>query len=167
MDVGAINELGLGGLGLGEGDINVDDHSSYALITLESVTDQHVPMLVGSDDSIKVWLNGEVVYKNPIDRPSSGFQDIFFVDLVAGDNLLVVKVSERAGSWSMFVGIAADVNAVYKPSSTFLSISPFPVVSPAVGEQFVVSVDIADGKHVAGYQLTLSNIKYKFRSLSC
>ena len=155
LDEGAVNDL-LGGLGLDEGAVNVDHHSSYALITLESVTDQHVPMLVGSDDSIKVWLNGEVVYKNPVNRGSSSFQDIFFVDLVAGDNLLLVKVSERSGEWSMFVGIAADVNAVYKPSSAFLSISPFPVVSPAVGEQFVVSVDIADGKNLAGYQLTLA-----------
>ena len=69
---------------------------------------------VGSDDSIKVWLNGEVVHNNPINRGANDFQDIFKVNLVAGDNLLLVKVSERESGWSMFVGIDADVNAVYK-----------------------------------------------------
>ena len=57
-----INEIGLG-----RGD--VDDHSSYALITLESTTAQSdVTMAAGSDDAIKIWLNGEVVHNNPIDR---------------------------------------------------------------------------------------------------
>ncbi|MBI1928244.1 hypothetical protein HYR99_28860 [Candidatus Poribacteria bacterium] len=49
---------------LGVGDIN--DHSAYALITIESAKEQNaVTMRVGSDDSIKVWLNGEVVWKTP------------------------------------------------------------------------------------------------------
>ena len=136
------------------GDVN--DYSSYALITLESAIDQRVSMLVGSDDSIKVWLNGKVVHNNAIDRGSSGFDDIFLVNLVAGNNLLMVKVSERSGGWSMSVGVDADVNAVYKPSTIFLSISPLPVVSPPVGEQFVVSIDIANGRDLTGYQLTLT-----------
>ena len=115
-----INDL-LNSIGMAQG--NIDDHSSYALITLESATAQSgVPMRVGSDDAIKVWLNGEVVHNYPIDRGASDFQDDFTVDLKKGDNLLLVKVSERDGAWSMFVGIEADVNAVYKrPPDAVLS----------------------------------------------
>ena len=115
-----INDL-LNSIGMAEGDIN--DHSSYALITLESATAQSgVPMRVGSDDAIKVWLNEVVVHNKPVDRGASDFQDGFTVDLEKGDNLLLVKVSERAGAWSMFVGIKADVNAVYKrPPDAVLS----------------------------------------------
>ena len=94
---------------------DVDHHSAYALITLESATAQSdVTMRAGSDDSIKIWLNGEGVHNKPIDRAAEDFQDKFTVDLKQGDNLLLVKVSERGGWWSMFVGIDADVNAVYK-----------------------------------------------------
>ena len=108
-----VNDL-VNEIGLGSGDVN--DHSSYALITLESDSDQAgVEMKVGSDDSIKVWLNGEEVHNNPVNRGAGDFQDTFEVDLVAGDNTLLVKVSERGGGWSMFVGIDADVNAVVKP----------------------------------------------------
>ena len=97
-------------IGLAAG--NVDDHSSYALFTLESDTVRRDAMMrVGSDDAIKVWLNGEVVHNNPVDRGASDFQDAFRVDLVAGDNLLMVKVSERGGAWSMFVGIDSDGTA--------------------------------------------------------
>lgn len=86
------------------GDVN--DHSAYALFSLPSDADRTgVRMLVGSDDAIKVWLNGEVVHKNAVNRPASDYQDTFQVDLKKGNNLLLVKVSERAGGWSMFVGI--------------------------------------------------------------
>ena len=122
-----INEIGLG-----RGDVN--DHSSYALITLESATAQSdVTMRVGSDDAIKIWLNGEVVHNNPIDREAGDFQDKFKVNLNKGDNLLLVKVSERGGWWNMFVGIDAEVNAVYKPP-------PDPVVSEDVNGDGIVNI---------------------------
>ena len=100
-------------IGLGDGDVN--DHASYALITLESDSDQDgVDMKVGSDDSVKIWLNGEVVHTNAVNRGADDFQDTFEVDIRQGDNLLLVKVSEGGGGWSMFVGVDADVNAVMK-----------------------------------------------------
>ena len=112
-----VNEL-VNRIGLATGDVN--DHSIYGLITLESATYQSdVTVRVGSDDAIKVWLNGAVVHNNPIDRTAEDFQDAFTVDLVAGDNLLLVKVSEFIDHWALFVGINAEVNAVYKhPSET-------------------------------------------------
>ena len=126
-----INEV-INNINMAPGD--VDDHSSYALITLESATAQsNVTMQVGSDDSVKVWLNGEVVHNNPIDRGAEDFQDRFTVDLKQGDNLLLVKVGEREGGWSMFVGIGADVNAVYKRP-------PDPVVSEDVNGDGIVNI---------------------------
>ena len=95
----------------------VNHHSSYALINLASATDQsEVVMKVGSDDSIKVWLNGQVVHKNAINRGASDFEDVFRVDLVEGNNLLLVKVSQGSHAWSMFVGIDADFTVVPFPA---------------------------------------------------
>jgi hypothetical protein len=91
-------------IGLAEGSLNA--YSSYALINLVSDTDRsNLTMWVGSDDAIKVWLNGEVVHRNAVDRGANDFQDEFTVDLKAGSNLLLVKVSELGGHWAMFVGI--------------------------------------------------------------
>ena len=89
-----------------------NDVTSYAIIIIESDNEQRsVTMGVSSDDSIKVWLNGEVVHKNAVNRGRGGpneFQDEFQVNLKEGANLLMVKVSERGGGWGMNVGIDAD-----------------------------------------------------------
>ena len=89
---------------------NIDNFSSYALITLVSETDQPgVTMHTGSDDSIKVWLNGENVFTNAVNRGRYRWQDNFQVNLKKGDNLLLVKVSELGGGWGMHVGIGTEV----------------------------------------------------------
>ena len=97
-----------------------DDVSSYAVITLVADEDIEGAMMgVSSDDSVKVWLNGEVVHTNATNRGRGGadsFQDTFSVDLNQGDNILMIKVSERGGGWGMFAGINVPVEAVYKSS---------------------------------------------------
>ncbi len=91
---------------------DLNDHTSYGLITLRTTKAQRkVTMGVNSDDSIKVWLNGEVVHTNSINRGrgnANAFQDQFEVDLKRGSNLLLVKVGERGGGWGQFVGVDAD-----------------------------------------------------------
>ena len=90
------------------GDIN--DHCSYAVINAVSkVKKGGVEARVGSDDSVKVWMNGEEVHANPVNRGAGNFQDTFEVDLNKGDNVLMVKVCERGGGWSMFVGVDAPL----------------------------------------------------------
>ena len=94
-----------------------DDVTSYALLILESKQNQsNVTMGTSSDDSLKVWLNGEEVHKKAVNRgrggtPANinGYQDRFEVNLKKGANLLLVKVSERGGGWGQYVGIDADV----------------------------------------------------------
>ena len=111
-----VNKIGLvdgGNPATTADDMDINDHSSYALITLESATDQsNVTMLAGCNDAIKIWLNGEVVHNQHdtwTNWEGEDFQDIFKVNLKIGDNLLLVKVSEGSGEWSMFVGIDAEV----------------------------------------------------------
>ena len=99
---------------------DLDDVTAYALITLVSPMDQpNMTMRVRSDDSIKVWLNGESVWSNAAIRTLNDAVDVFPVNLKKGDNLLLVKVSERAGAWGMQVGIDAEVFPVYRvPTAT-------------------------------------------------
>ncbi len=115
-DNGDINAM-LVELGVTE-NADFNDVTSYALITLVSDDDMEGVMLgVSSDDSVKVWLNGEVVHNNPVNRGRGGadsFQDTVAVNLVKGDNLLMIKVSERGGGWGMYAGISAPVEAMYK-----------------------------------------------------
>ena len=94
-------------------------------------------MRVGSDDSIKIWINGYVVHNNPTIRGTDDFQDEFKIDLEMGDNLLLVKVSEQAGGWGMFIGIEAPSVI---PATT---VADMPIVpdDPSVYSQYDVNQD--------------------------
>ena len=84
--INVVREIGLSNTYLAQ-------YSAYALINIYSPSDQNdVLMGIGSDDSIKVWLNGTVVYKNDFNRRTTGIQNRFNVDLNRGNNLLLVKV---------------------------------------------------------------------------
>ncbi|MCG9131763.1 hypothetical protein J5I95_08795 [Candidatus Poribacteria bacterium] len=120
-DNGDINAM-LVELGVTE-NADFNDVTSYAIITLVAEEDMlGVMMGVSSDDSVKVWLNGQVVHTNAVNRGRGGadsFQDEFSVDLAKGDNILMIKVSERGGGWGMYAGTNANVEAVYKSSLDF------------------------------------------------
>ena len=87
------------------------DYSAYALININSSRNQNnVLMGVGSDDSVKVWLNGQVAYSNFTQRRTTGIQNKFNVNLNAGNNLLMVKVCNHGvpgfnDDWGMFFRI--------------------------------------------------------------
>ena len=90
-------------------DHNLNHYSAYALINIISTHDQNdIQMGVGSDDAVKVWLNGTVVHRNNVDRRTAGIQDRFRVNLKAGNNLLLVKVSDNWDNWGMFFKIYLD-----------------------------------------------------------
>jgi CubicO group peptidase (beta-lactamase class C family) len=55
---------------------------------------------LGSDDAVKVWLNGKLVHENWIARPLARDEDIVPVDFVAGTNQLLLKVQNIRGDWS-------------------------------------------------------------------
>jgi CubicO group peptidase (beta-lactamase class C family) len=55
---------------------------------------------LGSDDAVKVWLNGRLVHENWTGRPCIPDQDIVPVEFVAGTNRLLLKVQNFASDWS-------------------------------------------------------------------
>ena len=131
---------------------NLDDITSYAFTTLVSETDQpNVMMQVGSDDSIKVWLNGEVVFSNATNRGYRKNDDVFPVNLKKGDNLLLVKVSDRSGSWGMHVGVDAQVFPVYRVPTTN------PVYSVAIGGVCNLTPEITNASADIEYIFTVMN----------
>ncbi|MXZ01280.1 T9SS type A sorting domain-containing protein, partial [Candidatus Poribacteria bacterium] len=92
--------------GLGQG--NIDNHVAYGSIVLDSPQRQETTMYVGSDDAVKVWLNGVLVHSNPVDRGANDYQDFFPVVLKQGTNILLVAIYEHSGGWSGFFGFKND-----------------------------------------------------------
>jgi len=56
-------------------------------------------LLVGSDDGIACWLNGEQVHANEIDRGLAIDADQVPITLVPGENVLLLKITQGGGGW--------------------------------------------------------------------
>ena len=73
--------------------------TAYAFCTLRSEAEEKVKILLGSDDGASVWINGQQVHHNPVDRPLTPDEDMFEADFLAGANRCLVKVSNGLGHW--------------------------------------------------------------------
>ena len=101
------------------------DHIVYGFVSLKSPRPQETTMLVGSDDAVKVWLNGELVHKALIDRSAVDYQDAFPVTLKQGTNVLLVAIDNNGhGDFSGFFGFAAGTTYSVNPPDTQLRAIP-------------------------------------------
>jgi len=72
----------------------------YLRTTLVSPAAQTVSLGLGSDDGIKVWLNGKLVHDHWVTRPCSPGQDVVQADLRKGTNVLLLKVTNEGSHWA-------------------------------------------------------------------
>ena len=73
---------------------------AYAATTIKRDTAGKARLSLGSDESLRAWVNGRLVVDHPGPRPLTFDEDQVEVDLNAGDNLLLVKVGQRTGAWN-------------------------------------------------------------------
>ena len=135
--------------GLGSGDIN--HHVAYGSVTLNSPREQKTKMLVGSDDAVKVWLNGTLVHNNPVDRGANDFQDQFSVTLKKGTNILLIAVYEAQGGWSGFFGFETGTEYTVLAASERFSLSTS-TTQVEVGDTFTLRFKVDNITNLAGWQ---------------
>ena len=75
------------------------DMLAYAYATVSRRAAGKALLSIGSDESIRVWLNGALVLDRRTRRPLTFDEDQVEVDMKAGDNALLVKLEQRAGPW--------------------------------------------------------------------
>ena len=147
-----INDLA-NNIGFGRG--NIDNHVAYGLISIESPREQQTQVLVGSDDAVKVWLNGELVHEEHVYRGADDYQSHSPVTLKQGRNLLLVAVYEHVGGWSGFFGFEEDTEYTVIPAGTRLAYIPYaPRVS--VGQVFTMHLSAEEVSGLAGWQFDLT-----------
>ncbi len=78
---------------------------AYALVYIESPSAREVELLTGTDDGVKIWLNGEAVHNNDIYRGAFPDEDRVKVKLIEGRNELLVKVHQGTGGWGFYMRI--------------------------------------------------------------
>ncbi|MBT4501884.1 MAG: DUF362 domain-containing protein [Gemmatimonadetes bacterium] len=84
------------------------DVVSYAFTYVHSKTAQDGFLWVGADDAVKVWLNDEEVLVNPATGQHKFAEDRVPISLKAGENSLMVKVTNNAGSYEFSVAMVEE-----------------------------------------------------------
>mgnify|MGYP001616080211 CR=1 FL=1 len=79
----------------------------YLRTRVYSPKKQDAQLEAGSDDGIKIWVNGKVVHANNATRPCSPGSDKAKAALNEGWNDLLVKVTQGGGEWSACLRIRA------------------------------------------------------------
>ncbi len=80
-----------------------DYATAYAFAYVYSPEDRDAKMKVGSDDGVKIYLNGNMVHRNPVWRGASPDQDTVNVHLDHGWNTVLAKVVEKTGQWGLYL----------------------------------------------------------------
>ncbi|HET6324281.1 MAG TPA: hypothetical protein VFG04_06240, partial [Planctomycetaceae bacterium] len=79
------------------------DASFYAYCRIESPIRQQMMLLPGSDDGLKIWHNGQVVWTHAGIRAALPLQDLVYLDLQPGSNDLLFRVNNVEGDCALYV----------------------------------------------------------------
>ena len=127
----------------------VPDGIIYGSISLHSPSEQETTMYVGSDDRIKVWLNGVLIYESLRHHGANDYTDFLPVTLQAGRNVLLVAVGTRNG----FFG--------FEPGTEYTVLTPgigytFSQTPIHVGDTFTVNIHAETVFDLAGWQFDIA-----------
>jgi CubicO group peptidase (beta-lactamase class C family) len=54
---------------------------------------------IGSDDAVKVWLNGKLIHEDWADRAARADDDVVPIEFASGKNQLLLKIQNREDQW--------------------------------------------------------------------
>jgi cellulose/xylan binding protein with CBM9 domain len=83
-----------------------DDAMVYAGTYVFSETERRVLLLAGSDDGLKVWVNGRCVWRNDMARGLKPDEDRIHIVLKKGWNFLLFKVKDFGGGCGLTARLA-------------------------------------------------------------
>jgi tetratricopeptide (TPR) repeat protein len=88
------------------GIVEPDEHVSlYALTYVHVDKKTPVRLFIGSDDSVRCWVNDEMMWSNPCIRGLAPDQDRVSATLRPGWNKVLLKVANNEGLWGVFFQI--------------------------------------------------------------
>ncbi|MFH1008885.1 MAG: family 78 glycoside hydrolase catalytic domain [Candidatus Latescibacterota bacterium] len=94
------------------------DAVAYAATYVYSANPAEVVLRAGSEDGIKIWLNGKQVVDHHIHRRSAPDQEHAKVLLEAGWNRILVKVDQSVGEWDFHFRLEGGKGLVYSAEKT-------------------------------------------------
>ena len=79
---------------------------AYALTFAYSPNDRNATLMLGTDDQVAVWINGEAIHRANVRRRSEPDQDSVNCRLKAGWNRVLFKNGRRGGRWTLYARLS-------------------------------------------------------------
>jgi hypothetical protein len=122
---------GLGGvlpIDLREGVPKAKWNNGAAYLHRSIVVDQptQLPVTLGADDGVKVWLNGVAVVDAPGEHPLDPGANQVTLDLKPGVNHLLVKVTQTGGEWQFAMAPRIDLDPAAEAALDYQLDTDFP-----------------------------------------
>jgi dienelactone hydrolase len=111
---------------------------AYAFATLTRAEDGEALLAIGSDDDVRVFVNGAPVHEHRGRRPLVLDEDRVEVPLKKGENAILVKLAQRAGPWSFSLRVL-EPGTVLSPAA---EIGPFVLDEGAAEGTLSVRTDV-------------------------
>jgi HEAT repeat protein len=94
----AQNDMGLVDLGAVLGPQS--NATAYGMARILVPADIEAVARMGSDDGVKLWVNGEVVHEHDVNRGTAIDQDQAPVKLKTGSNVFLIQITQGGGGWN-------------------------------------------------------------------
>ena len=124
----------------------------YGSVSLYSPQEQNTTMYVGSQDGVKVWLNGTLIYERISFWLGDDYQDFFPVTLKQGRNALLVAVRAFGSDSSGFFGFEPGTEYTVANPGVGYTFSKTPIHT---GDTFTLDIGARDVFDLAGWQFDI------------
>jgi putative membrane-bound dehydrogenase-like protein len=84
---------------------HTDQCVAYCFTAVESPQDQEVELAIGSDDGVKVWVNGDLVHRSHQHRAAEPDQERVRAHLRKGRNEVLVKLENGDGPAGLYLAV--------------------------------------------------------------
>lgn len=93
-------------------DIVGENSATYLFRNIASITQQKAQLYIGSNDALKIWLNGTELLAKNVQRDAAADQEQIQVQLKPGNNALLLKVVNYSGPSGFYFRIETDTPMV-------------------------------------------------------
>ena len=146
---GKFNDGEVNNLALFKPENNVDA-VAYLYREIESDKPRDLPVSLGSDDTLTVWLNGEKIVSENVQRACTPDQTKAVLKLKKGVNKLLMKVCQGSGEWAFYFkasdGLPPAITWAFEDVSDAVGLGANGIGSKVKGDSLVVCDVNGDGR---------------------
>lgn len=143
--------------------------ATYLYREIEVAIPTRLPVSFGSDDTLTVWLNGEKILSENVQRACAPDQNRAVLNLKAGKNTLLLKICNGTGDYAFYFAIGEPElgsGPWFQDATTAWGLTPDTPASQVRGDALAVADFNADGKpdilYAAGQGMLLLNTPGRF-----